>query len=142
MAKTAEILVRHTGACHCGRVRFEIDAPAEIDAVECNCSICSKSAFLHLIVPQSRFRLLQGSDDLTIYKFNTGVAQHLFCKTCGIKAFYIPRSNPDGYSVNVRCLEPATIRQVHVSGFDGKNWEQHGPDLARLSVDHERCESS
>jgi hypothetical protein len=142
MAKTAEILVRHTGACHCGRVRFEIDAPAEIDAVECNCSICSKSAFLHLIVPQSRFRLLQGSDDLTIYKFNTGVAQHLFCKTCGIKAFYIPRSNPDGYSVNVRCLEPVTIRQVHVSGFDGKNWERHGPDLARLSVDHERCEPS
>jgi hypothetical protein len=133
-----EALVRHSGGCHCGRIRIEIDAPAEIDAVECNCSICSKSGFLHLIVPQSRFRLLQGSDELTIYRFNTGVAQHLFCKTCGIKAFYIPRSNPDGYSVNVRCLEPVTIRKVNVSGFDGKNWEAHGADLARLAVDDER----
>ena len=140
MVKTGKTLVRHSGACHCGRVQFEIDAPAEIDAVECNCSICRKSGFLHLIVPQVRFRLLQGSDELTIYKFNTGVAQHLFCKTCGIKAFYIPRSNPDGYSVNVRCLQPGTIKHVHVSGFDGKNWEAHGADLARLSVDHERSE--
>jgi centromere protein V len=133
-----ETLVRHSGACHCGRIRFEIDAPAQIDAVECNCSICSKSGFLHLIVPQSRFRLLQGSDELTTYKFNTGVARHLFCNTCGIKAFYIPRSNPDGYSVNVRCLEPLTIRQVNVSGFDGKNWEAHGAELSGLSLDHER----
>ena len=133
-----ETLVRHSGACHCGRIRFEIDAPAQIDAVECNCSICSKSGFLHLIVPQSRFRLLQGSDELTTYKFNTGVARHLFCKTCGVKAFYIPRSNPDGYSVNVRCLEPLTIRQVNVSGFDGKNWEAHAAELSGLSLDHER----
>jgi hypothetical protein len=90
-----------------------------------------------LIVPQSRFRLLQGEDQLTTYQFNTGVAKHLFCKTCGIKAFYIPRSNPDGYSVNVRCLEPVTIRHVNVSAFDGKNWEEHGAELSILSLDHE-----
>ena len=142
MVTSGKALVSHSGACNCGRVRFEIDAPAEIDAIECNCSICSKSGFLHLIVPQSRFRLLQGADQLTTYEFNTGVAKHLFCKTCGIKAFYIPRSNPDGYSVNVRCLEPATIRQVNVSAFDGKNWEERGAELSILSLDHERGESS
>jgi len=119
-----EELVQHRGACHCGRVRFEIDAASDIDALECNCSICSKSGFLHLIVPRSRFRLIQGSADLTTYTFNTEVAEHLFCKTCGIKSFYIPRSNPDGYSVNVRCLDPVTIGQVNVSSFDGKNWEE------------------
>ena len=123
-------LVQHRGSCHCGQVRFEIDAALDIDALECNCSICSKGGFLHLIVPRSRFRLLQGSADLATYTFNTGVAKHLFCKTCGIKSFYIPRSNPDGYSVNVRCLDPATIRHVHVSSFDGKNWEAQGADLA------------
>jgi hypothetical protein len=128
-----EQLVQHRGACHCGRVRFEVGATVDIDALECNCSICSKSGFLHLIVPRSRFRLLQGSADLATYTFNTGAAKHLFCKTCGIKSFYIPRSNPDGYSVNVRCLDPATIRQVNVSSFDGKNWEAHGADLASRS---------
>ena len=130
-----EKLVQHRGACHCGRVRFEVDAPIDIDALECNCSICSKSGFLHLIVPRSRFRLLQGSASLATYTFHTGVAKHLFCTTCGIKSFYIPRSNPDGYSVNVRCLDPVTIRQVNVSPFDGKDWEAHGADLASRSLE-------
>jgi hypothetical protein len=130
-----ETFVQHRGACHCGRVRFEVDAALDIDALECNCSICSKSGFLHLIVPRSRFRLLQGSADLATYTFNTGVAKHLFCKTCGIKSFYIPRSNPDGYSVNVRCLDSMNIRQVNVSPFDGKHWEGRGPDLANRSLD-------
>jgi hypothetical protein len=127
-------LIRHQGACHCGRVRFEVDAAADIDALECNCSICSKSGFIHLIVPRSRFRLLEGSEELTAYSFNTGVAKHLFCRTCGIKAFYIPRSNPDGYSINVRCLDPTTLRGVKVSAFDGKNWEEQGAQLAVQSV--------
>ena len=130
-----ESLVQHRGACHCARVQFEVDAALDIDALECNCSICSKSGFLHLIVPRSRFRLLQGAADLATYTFNTGVARYLFCKTCGIKSFYIPRSNPEGYSVNVRCLDPATIRQVNVSPFDGKDWEAHGADLASRSLE-------
>jgi hypothetical protein len=125
--------VKHFGGCHCGRVRFEVLAPAEIEASECNCSICSKTGFLHLIVPKSRFKLLQGADFLTAYMFNTGVARHLFCKICGIKSFYVPRSNPDGYSVNARCLEPGTIKTVTVTPFDGQNWEAHGAELAHLS---------
>jgi hypothetical protein len=123
----------HSGGCRCGKVRFEVDAPAEIDAAECNCSICSKSGYLHLIVPTSRFRLLRGADFLSSYKFNTGVAEHLFCKICGIKSFYVPRSNPDGYSVNVRCLDPGTVGSVRISRFDGRHWEPHGADLAHLS---------
>jgi len=126
-------LEKHFGGCHCGRVKFAVEASAEIEATECNCSICSKSGYLHLIVPKSRFQLLQGAESLTAYTFNTGVAQHLFCKICGVKSFYVPRSNPDGYSVNVRCLDRQTIRQVTVKPFDGQNWELHAAELAQRS---------
>jgi len=125
--------LKHVGGCHCGRVRFEVEAPEEIEAAECNCSICSKSGYLHLIVPKSRFKLLQGAEDLLAYSFNTGLAKHLFCMCCGIKSFYVPRSNPDGYSVNVRCLEPGTISGVTIRPFDGKNWEEHAQQLVHLS---------
>ena len=128
-------MVIHSGGCHCGAVRFEVEAPAELDAQLCNCSICSMTSYLHLIVPANRFRLLQGEDELATYAFSTGVARHLFCRTCGIKSFYVPRSNPDGISVNVRCLEPATVAEVRVRSFDGRNWELHADELAHLSVD-------
>jgi len=82
------------------------------------------SGYLHLIVPKSAFTLIQGQDELVTYTFNTGVARHYFCSTCGIKSFYIPRSNPDGYSVNVRCLYPAP-ETIEVIQFDGQNWEDH-----------------
>lgn len=118
-------LVTHRGGCHCGRVRFEVDAPARIEARDCNCSICRRAGYLHLIVPRERFRLLGGESSLTDYRFNTGVAQHLFCRVCGIKSFYVPRSHPEAYSVNVRCLEPDTIEHLEVKLFDGANWEQN-----------------
>jgi hypothetical protein len=126
-------LVKHVGGCHCGRVKFEVQAPADIEAIECNCSICSKSGFLHLIVPKSRFALIQGDEVLTTYTFNTGVAKHLFCKVCGVKSFYIPRSNPDGYSINVRCLESAGISSIKIEPFDGRHWEDHAAELTHLS---------
>ena len=116
-------VVVHSGGCHCGRVRFEVTAPAAISVAECNCSICAKSGYLHLIVPKSRFRLLAGEESITTYTFNTGVAQHFFCKVCGIKSFYVPRSDPDGISVNARCLDPATVSRMEVRPFDGRNWE-------------------
>ena len=116
-------MVVHAGGCHCGRVRFEVTAPAAIVVEECNCSICAKSGYLHLIVPKSRFRLLQGEESLASYRFNTGAAQHLFCKVCGIKSFYVPRSDPDGYSVNARCLDPGTVTRMELRPFDGQNWE-------------------
>lgn len=125
--------VVHRGGCHCGRVRFEVDAPARIDAIECNCSICRMTGFLHLIVPSSRFRLLQGADALTEYTFNTGVAKHRFCRVCGIKAFYVPRSHPDGIDVNVHCIDPATIESIVVTPFDDANREAATAAIVHLS---------
>jgi hypothetical protein len=124
--------MKYQGGCHCGAVRFEVEAPEQFQATECNCSICRKSGYLHLIVPRSKFKLLQGQEHITTYTFNTGVAQHTFCKTCGIKSFYVPRSNPDGYSVNVHCLDnsPAGIT---VKQFDGVHWEQHAHEVTDLN---------
>ena len=127
----------YRGGCHCGAVQYEVEAPEEVEVQDCNCSICAASGFLHLIVPGSRFRLLKGEDQLTEYTFNTGTARHLFCRTCGIKSFYIPRSNPDGYDVNVRCLQPQPTR-ISVAVFDGQNWEEHAAELAHLSRNAER----
>jgi hypothetical protein len=115
-------------------VKFEVDAPEDLVADLCNCSICSMASYLHLIVPQNRFRLISGQEDLETYTFNTGVAQHHFCRHCGIKSFYVPRSNPDGISVNVRCLRPETISSIKIRNFDGRNWELHAHELAYLSA--------
>ena len=122
----------YQGSCHCGAVQFEVDAPVHLEVDECNCSICSKSGDLHLIRPLSKFRLLSGEDDLTLYQFNTQVARHTFCKHCGIKAFYVPRSNPDGISVNVRCLS-TPILSMTVSAFDGQNWEANAASVTHKS---------
>jgi hypothetical protein len=116
-------------------VRFEVDAPAVIEALDCNCSICRMTGFLHLIVPASRFRLLQGADMLTEYSFNTGTARHRFCTRCGVKSFYVPRSHPDGYSVNVRCLDPATIERVETALFDDSQREASTAAIRHLSKD-------
>jgi hypothetical protein len=112
------------GGCHCGAVSFEVLAPDDIEVRECNCSICRMMAYLHLIVPKERFRLLAGEGRLVTYAFNTRTARHLFCSVCGIKSFYVPRSKPDGYTVNVRCVEEGAFRSVRVTPFDGKHWER------------------
>ena len=120
-------MITHTGGCHCGRVRFEVVAPAKLQVSECNCSICSKSGYLHLIVPADRFRLLTGSDTLRSYSFNTHTAKHLFCSTCGIKSFYVPRSHPDGFSVNARCLDSGTVEEISIRQSNGREWEKVYP---------------
>lgn len=122
----------YQGACHCGAVQFEVEAGDAVEVEDCNCSICRMTGFLHLIVPLKAFRLLAGAESLTSYRFNTGVAEHQFCKICGIKPFYVPRSNPDGMDVNLRCLKTQP-KEVKVVKFDGQNWEQHGPALAYKS---------
>ena len=119
----------HSGGCHCGRVRFEVIAPAKIDALECDCSICSKSGYLHLVVPDDQFKLLQGEGSLTLYTFNTGAAKHLFCSVCGVKSFYKPRSHPEGISVNVRCIDAGSIESMSIKPFDGRDWEKGRTEL-------------
>jgi len=126
--------VIHRGGCHCGRVRFEIDAPARIEALDCNCSICAASGFLHLIVPASAFRLHSGAEDLSEYRFGTGAARHLFCRHCGVKSFYVPRSNPDGFDVNVRCLDASSIESLSVQPFDGRaDWDAQAATIRHLA---------
>jgi hypothetical protein len=120
------------GGCHCGAVRFEVLVPDEVEVQACNCSICHMTGYFHLIVPQSRFRLLRGEDVLTSYTFNTETAKHTFCSVCGIKSFYVPRSHPDGYSVNFRCLNAEDFHSVLTTEFDGRNWERHIDELAPL----------
>ncbi|KAG8450411.1 hypothetical protein GDO86_002899 [Hymenochirus boettgeri] len=117
-------LVKHSGGCHCGAVRFEVWASSDLHVFDCNCSICVKKQNRHFIVPSSRFKLLKGADNLTTYKFNTKKAQHTFCKTCGVQSFYTPRSNPDGYGIAPHCLDEGTVRSVHVEQINGKEWEK------------------
>ncbi len=120
------------GRCHCGAVEFEVLAPDEVELVECNCSICTMTGFRHLIVPKAHFRLLRGKRKLTSYRFNTQAAKHLFCSVCGIKSFYVPRSHPEGYSVNFRCLNPDDFKSILSTEFDGRNWEDNAASLTRL----------
>lgn len=95
--------------------------------------MCARTGYLHLIVPATAFRLIRGEEDLSLYTFNTGMARHYFCRHCGCRPFYVPRSNPDGFSINVRCLHPATVKAVTITPFDGQDWENNANDLAHLS---------
>jgi len=125
--------MRYTGSCHCKAVTFAVEAPEAVEVENCNCSICKKSGYLHLIVPKADFELLGGADELTQYTFNSGVAKHFFCNTCGIKPFYVPRSNPDGMDVNLNCLDDRPA-QITVQDFDGQNWEKNAHTLAHKSA--------
>lgn len=122
-----------TGGCHCGQVRFEVDADPNIAADDCNCSVCRMGGFLHLLVAKSDFKLLQGEGALQDYRFGSGIAQHRFCRDCGIKSFYIPRSHPNGVSVNVNCLDAEGIESVTVTPFDGDNWEKNVHKLSPIN---------
>ena len=125
----------YKGGCHCGAVRFEVALPSAFEVEDCNCSICAKSGNIHVIVPASRFKLLQGEEALSRYTFNTGAAQHLFCSVCGVKSYYIPRSNPDGVAVTWRCLDDWGSFDVTINKFDGQNWEANAGKLSHKSKD-------
>jgi len=129
----ADPLTSRDGGCHCGAVRFEVDLLHAFEVEDCNCSICAMSGNIHVIVPSSRFRLLKGEGELSEYRFGTGNARHFFCRTCGVKSFYIPRSNPDGYAVTWRCLDDWMDLDVTVCPFDGQNWEANAARLAEKS---------
>ena len=126
-------MTMHKGGCHCGKVRFEFEAPVEIEVKQCNCSICRMSGYLHLFVSRDQFNLLSGADDVETYTFNTGVARHYFCRHCGVKSYYLPRSHPDGISVNANCVDPGTITSLVTTPFDGANWEENIHKLSPLS---------
>jgi hypothetical protein len=117
------------GGCHCGAVRFEAEVPEQVEVLDCNCSICARTGYRHLMVPHGDFRLLAGGDDLTSYRFGTGAAEHLFCRTCGVKSFYQPRSHPDAWSLNLNAVVDISGLAITYAAFDGRNWERSAADL-------------
>jgi len=117
------------GGCHCRAVRFEAEVPESVEVLDCNCSICSMTGFLHLMVPHGDFRLLSGEGSLASYRFGTSTAKHLFCSVCGVKSFYQPRSHPDAWSVNVNALDDSGALTMRVKSFDGRNWERAAAEL-------------
>ena len=124
-----------SGGCHCGAVRFTAKMPdPPVDALDCNCSICSMTGFLHVMVPHEDFELVTGRDALTSYRFGTGAAKHLFCSNCGVKSFYQPRSHPKSWSVNANCLDEPV--ELQIERFDGKQWEN-----AKARLDGEQAGS-
>lgn len=116
--------VTYQGGCHCRAIRFRVVVKKH-EAVDCNCSICHKKGFLHLIVPEEQFTLLRGAEFLTTYTFNTHVAKHTFCRVCGIHPFYRPRSHPQAIDVNLRALDGNVLSQFQLVSFDGANWEDN-----------------
>lgn len=117
------------GGCHCGRVRFAVRFADPPELLDCNCSICAKTGFLHLIAGADDFTLLRGQEELAEYRFGSGTARHLFCRHCGIKSFYVPRSHPDGFSVNWRALDGVAGVTPVIRAYDGRNWEKARADL-------------
>ena len=113
--------IEHNGSCHCGQIKFKITAPKKVILEDCDCSICYRTGYLHLYVPQNKL-IIQGEENLIKYQFGTNKATHMFCKICGIKSFYIPRSDPTSYSVNFRCLDQSTFESYTIKAFDGKNY--------------------
>ncbi len=115
------------GGCHCGKVRFRVELDLSSPVHDCNCSICTKKGFLHIIVTKDKFALLSGEDDLATYAFNTKTAKHTFCKTCGMHPFYTPRSHPDGVDVNARCLDDYAklANDLRIERFFGDAWEEN-----------------
>src|ERR1700754_1827895 len=112
------------GGCHCGQVRFR--AKVDLDLLsQCSCTMCTKKGIYHLPVSLDDFELLRGKNALTVYTFGTGVAQHPFCKFCGMAPFYVPRSQPDRVTVNARCLDDIDGPSLRPTRFfDGRHWEE------------------
>ena len=113
---------KHSGGCHCGNIRFEVTMPLR-EVMQCNCSICSKTATLLAFAPADQFRLLSGGDRLTDYQFGKKTIHHWFCPTCGIRSF-ARGAGPDGkemIAVNVRCLDDVDLSSLAVKNFDGRS---------------------
>ena len=121
-------MIEISGGCHCGAVRFSAKLPdPPVPALDCNCSICAMTGFLHVMVPHEDLELLTGRDALRRYRFGTGAAEHMFCTTCGVKSFYQPRSHPEAWSVNAHCLDEAI--ELVTEPFDGRDWERAKANL-------------
>lgn len=123
---------RYQGSCHCGRIRFQVQAHIT-EALECNCSYCRRLGALWLALPEADLKVLEGGENLSLYQFGTRTAQHFFCRNCGIAPFSRPRTDPTRWAVNVRCLEELELSILTLQSFDGANWEQAAKALQESS---------
>ena len=111
--------MKYAGSCHCGSIKFEIESDLE-KIVQCNCSICIKRNAKMIMIPKDNFKLLEGSENLSLYQFNTEIAKHFFCKKCGIYTHHNRKSDPNGMGVNLGCVEGLDPMVFDVIQFDGK----------------------
>ena len=126
--------IEHYGSCHCQKVQYKIITPKEIKLIYCNCSICVIEDYKHLIIDKIKFELITGKNNVTTYSFNTHNAKHYFCKHCGIKSFYIPRSHPNSISINFRCIKNNKLKIKKIIKFKGKNWEKNINKIKKKTI--------
>jgi hypothetical protein len=117
-------MVKFNGGCHCKSVVFQVESPSDLVVHKCNCSICHIKQNHHFIIPENSFLLISGQDKLTEYRFNTHAAVHYFCSVCGVESFYRPRSNPNGYGINIYSIDTSPATSISYTEFDGINWEE------------------
>lgn len=113
-------MTKHTGGCHCGAVRYEVETDLE-KVLECNCSHCHKKGFLLNFVDKDKFTLQSGEDQQTEYRFNKNVIKHLFCKTCGAQSYAEGVEMPK-VAINVRCLDDVDTSTLTIEKVNGKDF--------------------
>ena len=119
---------KYLGGCHCKKVLFEFTSLIKVKLIKCNCTICKPLRYLHLIIPHKDFKLISNIKNIQIYQFGTKKAKHFFCKFCGVKSFYQPRSHQNAYSINYNSIkDPPKINQI--IKFDGSNFEKNLDDI-------------
>lgn len=110
------------GSCHCGTVRFTVTlSDAITTARRCDCSLCIRRGAVAVSAAKDAITYNEGKDNLKLYQFNTKVAAHYFCKTCGIYTHHNRRSNPKEIGVNLACLDGQTPFLAEVIVNDGQN---------------------
>ncbi len=112
----------YQGSCHCGKVTFEVDM--DLDHVRvCDCSLCRKRGALNHRVEDSDLRILTPLDELTLYQWHTRTAKDYFCPSCGILPFRRPRTAPEVWTVNVRCLDGIELQSIPINYVYGSKLE-------------------
>ena len=114
---------QYVGSCHCGDVRFELQAKLTY-AMDCNCSLCRRKGALWHSASDAALRIVSGEDDLALYQFGTLTAKHYACKRCSIAPFTRPRLDPSRWAVNLRCIDGLDLSSLEIRRFDGEHWEE------------------
>lgn len=138
MTASRQATKQHTGGCHCGAVRFEVELDLAAGGTMCNCTVCTKIASVGAIVTPSAFVLVSGEDSLSTYEWGGKIGQRKFCKHCGVHCFapgHLDVLGGDYVSVNLNCLDDFDLSAAKLAYWDGRhnNW-QAGPRPAPWPV--------